>query len=497
MRFLRLTILILVFALAFPAALSSQAQESPIEDAECLFEVPEGITAECGYLSVPESRSGRSNATIRLYFARIASTGDDPSSYPVIYLSGGPGGNGVEFPDWAGVILAYTDLILLDQRGTGYSEPSLNCIELELGDKDELEATQACRDRLASEGIDLAAYNTVENAADLDDLRVALGIEQWTLYGISYGTRLALEALRQTPEALRSVVIDAVYPPNVFAYEEQGPNTVKQFKVLFDGCAKDAACNAAFPNLEQAFYTLVAELDAEPAEYTVTDPESGEDIENTLDGGQLVDILFQAMYDTERIPSLPKALWLAINGDYAEAVALITGGDEEDEDEGNNRRQRRADDVEEDLSDSEGMNLSVDCAEEGAFINMERVTAALRGAPEAIVGKLISDVERITEQCKIWNVPALPASFKEAVRSGVPVLVLNGEYDPITPPAWGDLAAETLSSGYSFTFPGVGHGAAATSPCADSIIAAFLDDPDSEPDGACIADLAPPRFVTD
>lgn len=491
MRFLRFTVLIIVLALALPAALSPQAQESPVEDAECLFEVPEGITAECGYLTVPESRSGRSNETIRLYFARIASTGADPSPYPVIYLSGGPGGNGVEFPDWAGVLLDYTDLILLDQRGTGYSEPSLNCIELEEGEKDELEATQACRDRLAGQGIDLAAYNTVENAADLDDLRVALGIEQWTLYGISYGTRLALEALRQKPQALRSVVIDAVYPPNVFAYEEQGPNTVKQFKVLFDGCAKDAACNTAFPNLAQAFYTLIAELDAEPAEYTVTDPETGEAIENTLDGGQLVDILFQAMYDTERIPSLPKALWLAINGEYAEAVELITGGDE-GEDEGSQRR-----DDKEDLSDSEGMNLSVDCAEEGAFINMERVTAALRGAPEAIVGKLISDVEQIAAQCKIWDVPALPTSFKAAVVSNVPVLVLNGEYDPITPPAWGDLAAESLSSGYSFTFPGVGHGAAATSSCADSIIAAFLADPDSKPSGACIATLAPPRFVTD
>jgi pimeloyl-ACP methyl ester carboxylesterase len=493
MRFFRFLALFVIFALclaALPAPL--QAQESLVEDAECLFEVPQDIVAECGYLTVPERRDGRSNATIRLYFARLASTSPDPAPYPVIYLSGGPGGSGVEYPDWAEVILAYTDLILLDQRGTGFSEPSLNCIELELGEKDELEATQACRDRLVAQGIDLSAYNTLESAADLDDLRQALGIEQWTLYGISYGTRLALEALRQKPEGLRSVVLDAVYPPNVYAYEEQGLNTIMQFRALFDSCAKDADCSTAFPDLEAVFYTLIADLNESPAEFAVEDAETGETIEVTLSGDDLVDILFQAMYDTESIPSLPLAIGLIKAGEYAEAMAIFTGAAESD----GYLLRRRADDVEADLSDSEGMNLSVDCSEEGAFIDMDSVKAALSGAPEAIRGKLISDVEHVLALCRVWDVPALPKSFKTPVRGSVPVLVLNGEFDPITPPAWGNLAAKTLSNSYVFTFRGVGHGAVDTSPCANAILTAFLDDPDSEPDGACLAELKL-RFVTE
>ncbi|MFQ3535731.1 MAG: alpha/beta hydrolase [Aggregatilineales bacterium] len=475
---------------AVPLAL--RAQGSPIEEAECQFELPAGLSAECGYLRVLERRDGRSNATLRLYFARIASTSSDPAPYPVIYLSGGPGGSGVEYPEWADVILAYTDLILLDQRGTGLSQPSLNCRELEQNDKDELEATQACRNRLVAEGIDLSAYNTIENAADLDDLRQALGIEQWTLYGISYGTRLALEALRQRPEGLRSVIIDAVYPPNVRAYEEQGPNTLKQLGALFDSCAKDADCDTAFPNLEEVFYALIEELNAAPAEFIADDPETGEAIENTLSGHELVDILFQAMYDTERIPSLPLAIWLVQEGDYAEAVAIITGADQTD---GHSVR-HRADDAQEDFSDSEGMYLSVECAEEAAFTQMDNVKAALSGAPKAIVGKLISDVERVLAQCEIWDVPAAPERFKTPVRSDVPVLVLNGELDPITPPWWGDLAAKMLSNSYTSTIRGVGHGAIGTSECADAIIAAFLDDPNSEPDGSCL-DKLELRFVTE
>jgi len=489
MRLFRLIGIFLICSMALSAP--RQAQGALVEDAECFFEVPEGIIAECGYLRVPERRDGRSNATLRLYFARLHSTSADPSPYPILYLSGGPGGNGVEYPDWADSLLAYSDLILLDQRGTGFSEPSLNCIELERSDKDELAATQACRDRLAGQGIDLSAYNTTESAADLDDLRVALGIEQWTLYGISYGTRLALEALRQKPETLRSAILDAVYPPNVLAYEVQGPNTVKQFKALFDACAEDFACRRAFPDLESAFYALIAALDAEPAEYTARDPETGEAIQNTLGGAELVDMLFQAMYDAERIPSLPKAIWLAVQGAYAESIALMTG----DEDAANGYTRRRADD-DEDLSDSEGMFLSVECAEEGAFTDMARVDARLRDAPEAIADKLRSDVERALAQCRIWAVQAASAAFKTPVRASVPVLILNGAFDPITPPAFGDLAAATLSNSHNLTFRGVGHGAIATSACADGVIIAFLDDPDSAPDDACLADLDV-RFVTE
>lgn len=265
----------------------SRAQGPQISEADCPEDFPTELEATCGYLSVPERHDGSSNQTIELYFAQIKSASNDPLPYASIYLAGGPGGNGVEWADWYQVLLSQSDLLLLDQRGTGLSNPSLNCPELEGGEADQLEATQACHDRLVGEGIDLAAYNTIENAADVNDLRAALGYEKVIPYGISYGTRVALEMLRSQPDAVYLAVVDAVYPPNILGYEVQGPNTVIQFKVLFDGCAADAACSAAFPDLEKVFYALIETLNANPAEYQITDPTSGETIDRTLDGGTL------------------------------------------------------------------------------------------------------------------------------------------------------------------------------------------------------------------
>ena len=182
---------------------------------DCPFDIPDGYDMECGYLTVPENRSDPNSATIDLAVAIVRV--DNPASDPIIYLAGGPGSSAIdEFvsapESWdINQFLYGSDLILLDQRGTGYSYPTLNCWEMEQAAENSIsdyDAAVACHDRLVSDGIDLTAYNSAESAADVEDLRIALGYDTWNLFGISYGTRLALEVMRDYPDGIRSVIID-------------------------------------------------------------------------------------------------------------------------------------------------------------------------------------------------------------------------------------------------------------------------------------------------
>ncbi|MFN8420465.1 MAG: alpha/beta fold hydrolase [Anaerolineae bacterium] len=252
MRLFRLLLCLLIIVLGSPSLLTIKAQDQlpRLEPASCWMELPEGVVEgeniTCGYLIVPEDRSNPSGSTIQLAYAVLSASTESSKSDPVIYLAGGPGGNAVgTIADWVEApYLQDRDFILLDQRGTGYSLPSLNCPESE---QEEENATQTCHDRLISEGINLQAYNSVENAADVADLRLALGYEEWNLFGISYGTRLALTVMRDHPDGVRSVVIDSVYPPEISSWEEYGVNTADVFHRLFEACANDQSAVATIP----------------------------------------------------------------------------------------------------------------------------------------------------------------------------------------------------------------------------------------------------------
>ena len=229
-RFLILVLAGLVLLAAFPAA-AQDAATPRFEPGDCIFQSPAGQEPECGYLIVPEDRSNPDGNTIQIAVARFKSTNPNPPDDAMIYLEGGPGGSTLEnislsFDSLFAPYLADRDVIAFDQRGVGLSQPTLDCPELtdmtyamldqritvdesvRLG----AEAISACGARLQSDGINLAAYNSVESAADVNDLRQVLGYDQLDLLGISYGTRLALTIMRQQPEGLRAVILDSVWP---------------------------------------------------------------------------------------------------------------------------------------------------------------------------------------------------------------------------------------------------------------------------------------------
>ena len=383
--------------------------------------------------------------------------------------------------------LADRDFIMFDQRGTGLSQPALDCPEnldrvLDTLDQDlsveeqltlETEALLACRDRLVSEGVNLAAYTSAENAADLNDLRKALGYDEWNLYGISYGTRLALTAMRDFPEGIRSVILDSSYPLQVNLYTALAANARRAFNVLFDSCAADPVCNAAYPELEATFFGLVDQLTATPVTSSITNPLTGESFDELMSGTGLIGFLFQSLYSTDIIPLLPKTISDASDGDF-DTLAFMEGIF---------------------LANLEymstGMQLSVQCGEEIRFTSHEEISDAAEAYPEL----RDSFVEPIFEICQAWGAREADPIENERVSSDIPTLVLSGEYDPVTPPAWGQIVAQDLRNSFYIEFPGVGHGASISGECPLSITLAFLGNPKSEPDRTCIAGMTGPAFV--
>jgi pimeloyl-ACP methyl ester carboxylesterase len=458
----------------------------------CPFDVPLNRIVECGYLKVPENRSDPQSRWIELAVAVAKSDSRLPKPDPIVYLEGGPGGSILKtapmiFEGAFGPFVAERDVILFDQRGVGRSEPALDCSEFNDAYVDAVEqdlrdqafstlikrAMDGCHARLARQGIDFDGYNSAESAADLQDLRQALGYEQWNLYGISYGTRLALAAMRDQPLGVRSVILDSSYPPQADLYAEIVPNARRAFNELFEGCRQDSACSGAFPDLERVVFELAARFDAKPAELEVWNPATDQTIHAKMNGDVLLSSLFSALYSTDANGYLPAVIYAAYNGDVEPLTPLL--GDlffNHD-------------------TLSTGMHWAVQCREEVPFTSPQNLIAAAQADPALAP----AFAEPIFAICEDWEIaPAGPVE-NQPVHSDIPTLVLAGEYDPITPPAWGQMVANDLGHSYFYEFPGVGHGASVADICPLQMTLAFLNDPNVAPDSSCIAQMPPPDFA--
>ncbi len=470
------------------------------EEASCEFDIPEGRDVTCGWLTVPEARNSPDDErTIRLHVAKFASDSDNPASDPVVYLAGGPGEDALETVPYAfeslfAPYLANHDFIMFDQRGTGYSEPSLACPEMRQTDFDLLEADVTveeatvsiiesllvCHDRLVTDGVNLSAYNSTANAADLNDLRLALGFDEWNLLALSYGTRLAQTAMRDYPDGLRSVILDSTYPLEANLLTDTSNNVARAYTELFDGCAADPICNEAYPELETTFFNLVEKHNNENIEITIADLFTGTTYDTAFTGDDLLGVLFQALYSTEMIPSLPQLISEIDRGNYATLSALMSSF----------------------LLNGEffsiGMQFSVQCNEENIFTNEAEVMAAVEEHPE--LGSLFMNSPNLgppaLEVCSFWGAGSADAIENEAVLSDIPTLILAGEYDPITPPAWGQQVQSHLSKASFYEFPGTGHGVSVSGECAVAIVESFLADPEGEPDAICLSTVGAPQFIT-
>jgi pimeloyl-ACP methyl ester carboxylesterase len=296
-----------------------------------------GPNYSCGYLTVPENRSVPNGRTIRILVARVKAATDAPRPDPIVYMASGPGGAGTLAAPGvvAGGMNANRDVIFVNPRGTLHSDPHLSCPEYDefitqaVGLVYQAASTAAlaaaaltaCRERLAPTGVDFAAYNTRENAADIADLRVALGIKEWNVYGVSYGSDAALQLLRDHPAGIRSVVLDSVVPPNQNIVDKWWEAPASGLKAIFAACAAQPACAAAYPDLATVFTATVNRLSATPAEITVN--AAGGPVRVTIDGFKLIPIVLDWTVSPTKVVDIPRMIDNLANGDGTLAAAAI------------------------------------------------------------------------------------------------------------------------------------------------------------------------------
>ena len=480
---------VLVASVAFAQTDAGDPQGRFVQ-AECPMMLPGDVNITCGYLSVPELHGDANSPAIRLAVAILHSHSDQPQPDPVVHLHGGPGQGDLLriFGYLNSSFLAERDLILVDQRGVGFSEPALRCPELDDATLNSLmtgssredliagdvAGAAACRDRLWNEGIDLAAYNTLQSAADLEDLRQALGYAQWNLYGTSYGTLLAQTMMRLYPDTIRSVTLEATMPLRQTA--EETAMLGRALNEVFTECASDPSCNEAYPQLEEQFRAVVDRLETEPVTLSVQVTQGGAFLNVPMDGQLFANILFLQLYSPANVPFVPFMISQVAAGNgqamaipAAQAFRLLRTGVDT------------------------GARLSVTCQDILPFAVAEDGTQT--EAYPYLSGVQIVTSWSIHPVCETWGVPAERAEFGEPVSSTIPTLLLHGQYDPRLTTDYDAQVAATLPNSYAYVVPGVSHQALVASPCAQSVAAAFVSNPTQEPATGCLVDVAAPVFA--
>lgn len=452
------------------------------EASDCAVSIPKGERVQCGYLVVAEERTLKNSPTIRLPIITLKSDNPNPRPDPILRTLGGPGGSslrmvtGRRFSPW----LRNRDVIIFEQRGTKYSQPALECPEVDEAHINsakqnyeaktarlrEVKAAKACFDRLVKQGVNLAAYNSRESAADIEDLVNTLRLDKINLYGVSYSARLMLNVLRDYPNRVRSVVLESTLPPEV-NYDEVGVDgIVRSLDLLFANCRTDSDCANAFPKLESDFYELVKKTASNPISVSVKDAKSGENISVRLNGNDIVTWLvdYSLSSDGRAIAAAPSQINQVIQSDYAPLK----------------------DYAESKLSPSFyswGMRYSVWCREEMPFENGRKISRQSTLYPK-IKGY---EVQSLPSVCGAWKIPPAEKIENLPVKSDVPALILAGEYDAYTPPAWGKSVSGNLKNSFFYEVPWVGHGPGFNSPsCLSEMVADFFDAPTSAPKSECL-----------
>ncbi len=496
----------LLAAAGAPAAAQEQPAPARLEPHKCWFKTPRGASATCHLLSVAENRTALDSRVVKLPVAILKATGPRKEPDPVIYLAGGPGEaplaatapgiDPLKDGDWwrsTAAIRRSRDFIFLGQRGAQLSRPALQCDDIaghkallsRLGSRfdaveDERRAMIKCRAELERKGIDVRQYTTPAMADDVSDLARALGLTKVNLYGVSYGTRWALEVMRRQPSLVRAAVLDSVYPPQINGDQEEVEAVRRAFDRLFLECSNDAWCASKHPNLRADLEALVARLDRTPVRMRLK-LGNGRSMAS-VDGTKAMLIMLHVMrLGGEDIGRLPTTIARAARGNYA--ALKVFAQDLEDSEGGV---------VDTPIEQMAGLYYSVECRETTAFLDGPAREKAIAGA--GIYG-LVAHANTGPALCPVWRVPAAAPAEKQPVRSEVPTLLLSGSYDWLTPAPWAEMARQTLPNARHVEFRAMGHAVTANDDCADALLGQFIEQPDPKRVPACLGDNAPPRFT--
>lgn len=399
----------------------------------------------CGTYEVFENRALKKGRKIQLKIVVFPATGPNKAPDPVFYIPGGPGSSATEDAPYIAQDLAKVrekrDLVFLDQRGTGGSHP-LNCTFFNPSDLQSyleywnpLEEVRKCREQLEKDS-DLGLYTTSIAMDDLDEVRAALGYEKINITAGSYGTRASQEYLKRHGKNVRAAVLQGISMTSQFMPRDFPQHTERALSGVIDECLKDEACRGAFPDLRAEEKAVLEKLIRGPVEVEVKEASDGKSTRIKLSRNLAAEAVRYMLYSTSGASRLPLFLHLAAGGNFtplAESAIYF-------------RREIVG-------SGATGMYLSVTCAEDLPWIKA--------GEGERDVEKTFLGDYRLRQQreaCALWPQGKIRDDYGVPTRSDVPVLILTGEWDPVTPPLYGDMIAKYLPNSLPLVIPSGGHG---------------------------------------
>lgn len=473
-----------MISVMFAAAVGAlQPAPCAFEDVTADFEKSHQV--ECGWVAVPRRHEAPDGKSIRLWTARVKATGPKVSDDPVLYINGGPGIATVDaiVPNLGesksmAMLRQGRDVILFDQRGSGRSEEvlcpdlakTLNAIDAEgldpvLEDDRSRAAYGKCRTDLVQAGGDLEAYTTSATALDMETLRRAYRVEKWNLMSISYGSLIALHAMRISPQSIRSAILNSPYPPNSVTWAEQASSAAAAYTAIDRLCSTQPACHKRFGGLVPKLEATLARLERTPLK----------DGQKTITGRQFAKALWPMAVNSRTVRFVPLAIDRAHSGDSAtigKMVAKYASGDSFG-------------------GYSPAQAIAISCHESGR--TAELYTRARSHYPALVSASPDDGWDRM---CAIFRPGFADPSFFAPVASAIPTLIYAGSLDPATPTVDAYQAMRFLTKATLVEVEGAAHGPMGIDECTRGIAAAFLANPTVDPDRACIAKRPPIAFAT-
>lgn len=463
----------LALLLAWPLC-TGAVQAQPITLEDCRINAgpgAPGIKARCGSLRRPLDPDGDVAGEITLRIAVVPALNLTPEPDPVVPIAGGPGQGSVQF--YSAYAAAFEglrrnrDILLVDQRGTGESA-RMDCpfeddlVSGQYSPELTLEFTQTCLEQLPH---DPRFFTTSVAVKDLEAVRTALGYPSLNLYGVSYGTRVAQHFARRYPQVTRSIIIDGVVPPQKSLGPEIATESQRAVDSILARCAEDSACNERFPGIQDTFARVLATLRNGAIATHVPNPSTGRPESIDFGSDEFAVAIRLMAYHARSIAMLPLLLDEAGKGNYGPLASqyqmtLISMSDQL----------------------ALGMHNAVMCSEDVPFY--DRTTIDYEGLQNSYMGAL--QLESLQTICSVWPAGPVDTEFKAPLASDVPVLLLSGDADPITPPAYAELARVDLQNDRHLVGKHQGHGQIIVG-CTPRLVATFVETADPQAiDESCL-----------
>ena len=461
-------------ALALILAIPFAADAVALELEECRISAGPafpGIKARCGTMLRPENPDDPESQEIEIAVAVVPALDLTPEPDPFVPLAGGPGGSAIEFyasyrPAFEQV-RRHRDILLVDQRGTGASS-TMDCdvdddiTRGRFSTEQVLELTGICLDNLPH---DPQFFTTSVAVRDLEAIRQSLGYGPLNLYGVSYGSRVAQHFARRFPESVRTVVLDGVVPPQLPLGPEIATEAQKAIDTLLARCAEDPACNERFPAVQQSFVDLRAALEVQDVVVDLSNPTTGRREYVDFGSDELAGAIRLLAYHTNSMAIVPLLIHEAANGNYGPLAAQF---------------HMIAESMAETLA--MGMHNSVLCSEDAPRYDRSQID--LEALAATYIG--IVQLDAIEAMCSLWPVGPVDDDFHEPLSTDIPVLLLSGEADPITPPRYASLAMVDLTRARHLIGKRQGHGQAPLG-CTSRLIGNFVASADIDSiDAGCL-----------